>query len=237
MNIRSLQSFPKIEGLPRDEREIRRALHSGVIKGVVLCALGPEGTNIEEASRLWAVDMNLADRSQVILCNTPWEALNVAREIKDPGLLGIFWSCAVYFDEARLFFQNPDVLPFFFIQVMNLDEMQLACRPESAAQIVEGEIPPKWRITSHPSPQYLLGEELMTQVVCANSNAYAALMCRQGEVEACMTTERARVLSGLTKIHSFGSPPMVFFGGITESGIELMRQAHKAASEKSIYTI
>jgi hypothetical protein len=59
----------------------------------------------------------------------------------------------------------------------------------------------------------------------ADSNAEAAVRCAAGEAEACITTESARRLYGLVKLHSFGSPEMVFFGGICQRGAELVSQA------------
>jgi hypothetical protein len=62
-------------------------------------------------------------------------------------------------------------------------------------------------------------------VIPAKSNADAAIRCSHGEAEACITTETAQRLNGLATLYRFGSPPMVFFGGISSHRIDLLRRS------------
>jgi len=184
---------------------------------VVCCALGPKGNNIEQAATLWLKNLGITEKSEVVLRDTPELCLELARSIVEDGVVAVFWTCAVYVRENLLFFGNPDVYPFFFQQTMPLDEMQLATKPANELQVrVNNGFPPSWRIASHPSPAPLV--EGFGEIVLCNSNAAAARTCASGGTELCITTESARQAYGLVKVHSFGSPDMVFFGGITQPG-------------------
>jgi len=223
--VQGLESFLSFEGLPRDEEEIKTVLNLREIQEIRIFALGPEGTNISQACRQWADRMGVAFKTKVILCDTPEISLEKARQVAERGVLTIFWTCAVYAKEHEFFFTNPDVLPFFFTEIMDLDEMQFATRQEMVSQLNNGEVPRNWRIASHPSPAPLV-RNLKCKVVIVNSNAAAAKDCKEGAVEACITTEKARKIYNLVKVHSFGSPPMVFFGGITSKGAELLQHCY-----------
>jgi hypothetical protein len=223
----------KIEGLERFERipsklenlgeeEIKRILQSEKIKKVICFVLGPKGTNIGQAAEKWAKRMRVEAKTEFIWCKTPEEAVEKAKKVGD-GVLSIFWTCAVYFKEAELFFSNPDTIPFFFIERMSLDKIQLATRPELMSEIKNGKIPVNWKIASHPSPVPLV-RNLKNEIVFANSNSQAAELCSQGKVELCITTESARKIYGLETFFEFGSPPMIFFGGITKNGLELLKK-------------
>lgn len=212
--------------LPLQETDDNRTanLRSPVIWKVVCCCLGPEGTNIEQAARLWVKRLKLTHKAEIVLRDTPEESLALARSITEKGVLAVFWTCAVYKNEHRLFFANPDVYPFYFQQEMALDEMQLACKPVDALQInIDVGLPVSWRVASHPSPATLV--DGLAEVVLANSNAAAARDCASGKAELCITTESARKVYGLEKIHSFGSPSMIFFGGVTQHGQEQVESA------------
>jgi hypothetical protein len=206
-------------------------LHPGVIlcspaiERVVCCALGPVGNNIEQAAHLWLGRLGIADKGEVVLRDTPELCLELARTITDDGVVAVFWTCAVYAHENELFFRNPDVLPFYFQQKMRLDEMQLATRQDMKNLITDGCVPIGWRVASHPSPAPLV-RRLGCEVSLHNSNAAAAKACFEGRTELCITTEKARGIYGLVKIHSFGSPLMVFFGGITQHGLGQLQKAH-----------
>jgi len=219
-----LPVFPSVSNLPQDPDEIARILVSSAVREVRCFALGPAGTNIAQACERWLRRLGIEDKSTMTLCPTPEDSVVAARRETAPerGILGIFWTCAVFDREKEVFFKNPDVYPFFVQEIMLLDEMQLATRPELAA-VYDGAIPAHWRIASHPSPAPLL-EMLPSTVRLARSNADAAEICAAGETEACITTESARQIHGLVKIHSFGSPPMVFFGGITGGGARFFRE-------------
>lgn len=217
-----LPAFPSPNGLPKTPAQLRAALASSGVAAVACFALGPEGTNIAHAARRWIKKMRVGRKAEVLLCNTPEESIEAAEAVTQPGVLAVFWTCAVYYREHEVFFRNPETFPFFTQQVMPLDEMQLATRPELCDQADAGGMTAAWRILSHPSPAPLLAA-LPCSVTRANSNAEAAVRCRAGEVEACVTTETARALNGLVTLHSFGSPNMVFFGGITRHGAALLR--------------
>jgi len=198
-------------------REAGVALRSSSVKKVVCCALGPKGNNIEQAATKWLERVGIARKSEVVLRDTPEECLELARSITEDGVVAVFWTCAVYSRENEFFFGNPDVFPFFFQQEMALDEMQLACKPANELQVkVHHGFPKNWRIASHPSPAPLA--KGFGEIVLRNSNAAAARACANGETELCITTESARQIYELVKLHSFGSPLMVFFGGITQHG-------------------
>ncbi len=213
-----LPTFLSFSGLPKNDKEKKRVLQSPIIKEIYIYALGPEGTNIHQASKKWAERMGATKKTKIFLCDTPEESLKRAREVKKKGVLAVFWTCAVYVKEYQMFFKNPDVLLFFFEEVMLLDEMQLASREENL------ELSPDMKIASHPSPSPL-AKELVCEIILVNSNSAAAKLCKEGEVDVCITTEEARRINGLFNLHSFGSPPMVFFGGITKEGAEIIKEA------------
>jgi len=221
-----LECFLSTEGLPQSKEEIQAVLRSPQISQIKCFALGPCGTNIEQASRKWLKETGIDSKSTVELGETPEQCVEMARLVKDEGEISIFWTCAVYYNLFKLFFENPDTLPFFITFEMLLDEMQLATRKELISQVVDARIPEGWKIASHPSPaplvRYVNGRSLLQ----TTSNAQAALLCATGQVEACVTTQKAKEIHGLETIHIFGSPPMVFFGGITNWGAKLIKQVY-----------
>lgn len=217
-----LESFPATSGLPQSAEDMRATMQSEAIKKIYAYALGPAGTNISQAAGCWLERMQVADKAEIILCATPEASLAQARLVDSPDEIGLFGTCAVYFALHQLFFENPDALPFFAEEVMLLDEMQLAAKPEVAA-ILNGAVPANWKIASHPSPAPLV-RHLGCEVVRVNSNAQAADDCRSGKVQLCITTESARQSRGLVKLHSFGSPPMVFFYGLAGPSIAVVRR-------------
>lgn len=223
MDIFGLRRFASQQGLPRGDGELSRALRSSVVREVRCFVLGPEGTNISQANLWWLCRMNVEHKSSTTLCETPEDSLKQAREVVEEGVVPTFSTCAVYYRMAELFFQNPDAVPFLSAETMPLDEMRLATRARFANQIKDV-IPPGWQIASHPSPKHLLAE-LPNTIVAANSNAQAAIMCKNGKVEACITTASAAALHGLTTVHIFGSPIMIFFYGTTAHGANVLRQA------------
>jgi len=226
-----LTSFACRDRVPSTRDEQFAALSSSLVVEVRSYALGPQGTNIERVARRFNHRMNIAHKASIVLCETPEHAVVASRRTTQHGVLAIFWTCAVYFKENELFFRNPDTLPFLFQETFPLDEMQLACRPEITRTLEE--VPMwKWRVLTHRSPAPLLAP-LPCQVLFANSNAEAAVRCRAGEAEACITTETARELYGLVKLHTFGSPPMVFFGGVCQNGAVLLRQALASMSDRT----
>lgn len=218
-----LEAFPPVTGLPESEEEMRATMRSLDIERIQCYALGPAGTNISQAAERWAERMGVSGKTEIILCETPEASLEQARAVDTEGVIGLFGTCAVYYALNTLFFQNPAALPFFAEEVMFLDEMQLAAKADRAGE-VEGKVPSDWRVASHPSPAPLV-RNLGCHVELVNSNAQAADECAQGRVELCITTESARQSRGLVKLHSFGSPAMVFFYGIAGPSIAVVRNA------------
>jgi hypothetical protein len=221
-----LPVFPPAAGLPGATETTRRVLGSRVVRSVNSYALGPDGTNIIRAATQWHVEMSIAHKATVIPCSTVEESIMLTRANNSNGCLSIFWTCAVYFRENQVFFENPDLLPFTFWQILPLDEMQLACPPALAAEFESATVCAGWRILTHLSPAPLV-KSLGCEVIEARSNADAAVRCAAGEAEACVTTEAARLRYGLSKLHGFGSPDMFFFGGVAPHGLALLRQAHE----------
>jgi hypothetical protein len=217
-----LPVFPPACELPDTAWELRRVLASLIIRRVHSHVLGPAGTNIMQAAERWHERMHITEKAELVICETPEQAVLRARATTERDVLAIYWTCAVFVRENQVFFNNPDTLPFSFQQTMPLDEMQLATRPELAMQFMESVA--EWRILSHPSPAPLVSK-LRCLVIEVSSNAAAAKRCAAGEAEACITTETSRRLYGLVKLHSFGSPEMVFFGGICRRGALLLRRA------------
>ena len=227
----TLRSFAAITGLPRTHAEQRATLGSSMIREVRSFALGPLGTNMIQAAQRWQQRMGITGKASIIPCDTPEHSLALAVAERKDDILALFWSCAVYVHLNDLFFRNVDCLPFQFQQVMPLDELQLACRPELAEQAAEA-VPIGWRVSTHPSPAPLLAD-LPVEIILANSNAAAAEASACGRSEACITTETARLRYGLTKLFSFGCPEMVFFGGVTEKGAALLRSAFAGLARSS----
>lgn len=223
--IKGLKIFNDPDKLPQSPEEQRRALQSCAIRKITCFVLGPAGTNMQQACEQWIVEMGIGYKTEIVLCMTPEESIEKARLVVEEGHVATFWTCAVYNCLCNVFFQNPDTLTFFIEKVMMLDEMQLATRSEKVCEIQNDIMPEKWNIASHPSPAPLLND-IKCNVKLTTSNAKAAELCRSGEADACITTESARELNGLKTLHVFGSPKMVFFGGITAHGVKIISKAY-----------
>ena len=180
--------------------------------------------NIPQACQIWINRLGIGDKTEIRLGRIPEEYIATALTVR--GVVAIFWTCAVFAREHQVFFRNANTLPFFFEQVMALDEMQLVTKTAI------GSIESDWKIASHVSPAPLV-DSLVEQgctVVDASSNGTAAQMCANGEVELAIVTESARIKYGLIKVHSFGSPEMLFLGGITEEGVRILTQVYSSQS-------
>lgn len=223
--ITQLDFFLSLDGLPEGENRVLAVLQSPMISEVRSFALGPIGNNIQQASERWINRMGIRPKSKVILCDTPELCLQEARKVLDDNVVSVFWTCSVYYKLNIFFFTNPDILPFFFTEVMPLDEMQLALNPRLASEMPDF-ILSQLTIATHPSPAPLLKDQYH-KIIFAKSNAHAARLCKDGEVDACITTETARKIYNLVKVHSFGSPRMVFFGGITAHTAEILRTVYQ----------
>jgi len=236
MDLRELKQFTLETGLPRQDEEIKATLNSPRIGAIRSYVLGPAGTNISQANEKWMERMDIRHKTQTLFFDTPEDCLLRARAFTSApnkvGLftnacdIGIFWTCAVYYALHNIFFENPDVFPFFANEVMCLDEMQLATRKDLLSFIQGEHIPTSWVVATHPSPMPLVRGRFH-DIVSANSNAHAADLCAQGIVDVCVTTESARASRDLVKLFSFGSPEMIFFAGITSRGARLIEEAYR----------
>ncbi len=219
-----IKELPRFIEVPEiDQKKLIEVLKRNEIKEIRHFVLGPPGTNIDQASHRWAEETNLSEKSKYIYCKTPEKAIEEAKKIKDGKVLPIFWTCAVYFNLYKVFFENPDTVSFLIVYPMKLDKMQLCTRKEKLKEIKDG-IPFHWKIGVHPSPAPLL-KSLKSTILWTTSNSKAAEICKKGRVDACVTTEEARKKYGLVKIHEFGSPVMIFFGGTTKKGAKLLKKA------------
>lgn len=224
--ISKLPQFSRMPEQLRSDIAKQVALLSPKVKKVVHCVLGPKGTNISQAAQLFSKNYGIQYKSHLHYCETPEAAVLAARRLTKNGTVALYWTCAVYVRENNIFFGNTDALTFFVQQPMDLDHMQLACRPELAHLCTADDVPPSWKILSHPSPAPLFNA-LPNKVQHADSNAAAAARCARGEAEACMTTESARIEHGLVQVHSFGCPEMIFFGGISQEGVNQLLESQR----------
>jgi hypothetical protein len=219
-----LPHFQKFD-LERWTKEVKwRAVRALEVKKVISFALGPDGTNIAQAARQWSEKLGITQKTEIVLCDLPETAVQKALAIQEEGVLGVFWTCAVFKRLHEIFFRNAKTFPFFFKHTMLLDDMQLAGLSREASKLDE---PASMVIATHVSPAPLVAclVDVGARLVDAKSNAEAAQMCEEGKVTACITTGSAQVLYGLATLHEFGSPPMIFFGGITEQGFRLLEKA------------
>ena len=225
----TLPRFSEVSAMGWSSHAKKLALKSPTVRSVVSFALGPKGTNIEQAAQRWHDEMELDGKAKIVLCDLPETAVEMAISLRKRGTLGIFWTCAVFKREHQVFFNNPNTFPFFFQHEMRLDEMQLAVSSKKVRQAISRGRVKSVRIATHVSPAPLIEclREAGAVLVDASSNSEAARMCAAGDVAACVTTESGRKIHGLVKAHSFGSPEMVFFGGITPRGIRLLEETNK----------
>lgn len=243
----ALKMFLGREGLPQSEAEIIVALKSPRVVEVRNFVLGPRKiSNIPQACELWLERTGLKDKGTMEIGRIPDEYLVAAQAVNEAGVVPLYWTCAVFGREKDLFFGAGTNTQMFYVQqIMPLDHMQLAARPENLtnreiAELIVNEelLPPFWqKLASHKSPAPLLESLLEKNPHCkwieADSNGAAAEMCLKGECDACITTETARLDIGLERIHDFGCPDMVFFGGLTQHGAKVLRQAWAEIQENS----
>ncbi len=214
--MKKLPVFMETEGLPTGLEEREKLLTLPKIEKIICFVLAPMEANIPQACKFWIDRLGINYKTKIRFGQVPEDYIAEALRVRNA--VAVFWTCAVFAREHQVFFQNANTLPFFFEQVMPLDEMQLA------AKTAVNEIPSGWRIASHVSPAPLV-DRLVQQgckVVDATSNGTAAQMCAKGEVELAIVTESARASNELVKVHSFGSPEMLFLGGITKEGARIL---------------
>jgi len=197
--------------------EVENSLLKDEIKEIRFFILGPEGTNIEIASKQWANQLRIADKSKFYFYETPEICVEKAKLINDIDIFPIFVTCAVYYKLDSLFFSNPDCYTFIHHYYMKLDRMQLSSREKV------DKIPAEWIIASHPSPKGLVSD-LPNKLYETTSNSKAAQLCAEGKVDACITTETARKFYKLETLHVFGSGVMVFLFGTTKHGINILNK-------------
>jgi len=217
MSFKELTKFPDVFF---STNEVENALRRDDIKEIGFYILGPEGTNIEMASKKWANHLKIDSKSKFYYYETPEICANKAKLINHPNIFPIFVTCAVYYKLDTLFFLNPDCYTFIHHYYMKLDQMQLAAKRNT------DKIPAEWVIASHPSPKSLI-LHLSNKIYETTSNSKAAQLCAEGMVDACITTETARKLYNLKTLHIFGSAVMIFLFGTTEHGINIMNRIVK----------
>ncbi len=217
----TLPKFPPACELLRNEKCVMETMRSPGVTEINHYVLGPEGTNISQAALRWSEERGMGDKSNLRYCDSPEEAIEKASDEAVRNSVNLAWTCAVYYNEHRLFFNCVDHNLFFAQQRMLLDCMQLVSRQKIDISSVVS-------VATHPSPGALLDAYSNSfSFIHAKSNSHAAQLCRAGIVDAAITTETARRLNKLVKIHEFGSPEMVFFACLPKSSSnhlkELMR--------------
>lgn len=208
--------LPIFNNFEFNEETAISVLQSNLVEKISVFALGPEGTNIEQASRAWSEKLDVALKTEIHLEDTPYHALEHARTVTDSKEFPIIVTCAVYNRLNNLYFSNHDCCLFFHHLYMKLDNMQLAARENVTF------LPDNWAIATHPSPRPLLAG-LPNTIIETNSNSYSAKLCREGKVDCCITTESARSKYSLVNLHTFGSPMMLFLFGTTNHGTDIYK--------------
>ena len=155
--------------------------------------LGPSGTNCESAAHYYSKKKGVS--LDVVLFYTLEEAAEEVVGRDDCALL----ICIVYPDLHKLCFPYLGRLKFKDVFLFNTHNMVLASVYKD--QVVR-------RVASHPAPSPLAPSA--SDLVFANSNVEAAMMCRSGEVEACITTSVAAEHNDLHVVSDFGSVTMGF---------------------------
>ncbi len=159
-----------------------------------ILTLGPTGTNCEAAAHHY-LKLNGID-AEVELFSTLEEAAElVAGNDKGYALLG----CIVYPDLHNLCFPFLGKLKLQDVFLFDTFNMMLAsCEEHTEIH----------KVATHPAPQSLVPTEY--KKVFSNSNTHAALMCKNGEADACITTSKSVENEQLHVIKDFGAVPMGF---------------------------
>ncbi|WCM88112.1 hypothetical protein [Acidovorax sp. NCPPB 3576] len=158
----------------------------------VIHTLGPAGTNCEAAAHEW---FKRNGRKGAVHLHPTLEI--AAEELKDDPAIALL-GCVAYPDLHTLVFSNLSRFQMVDIFVMPTFNMILASRT--------GE--PPQTISTHPAPQRLAPPGAQLSLV--NSNAQAAVDCRHGKTEGCITTAKAAQSLGLKVVQDFGPVPMGF---------------------------
>jgi len=203
-----------------EQDDVVKYLNSPYIERIMLYALGPNGTNIQQAAHKWADSIGIKDKTDIVLCPSPDVEVELAMQETRPHIVPVFSLCAVYYDLCNIFFKYGSNYTFLSHLYMRLDGMQLASKKDSIE-----DISPNALVSTHNSPSVLL-ENNNYRLVYANSNSEAAKMCYEDAVEACITTESARRIYGLKQNISFGSPSMLFTFGTTQHGLKELKKCN-----------
>lgn len=173
------------ESIPHDRLGSIRRIHT----------LGPSGTNCERAAHHWLSHRATSTTSDVLLYPTLEDA---AEHIISPedAILG----CVVYPKLNDIVFDNIHRFMMGDIFLLNTHSMVLAKRPD--AEVIRS-------VATHPAPHPLIPKPTPT-ITYANSNIEAALICKSGETDACVTTLPAAYKLGLEPIRDFGPVVMGF---------------------------
>ena len=203
-----------MKNLRIDTAKVPDILRNNAFKEIRIFALGPEGTNISQAAYKWAEEEKILNKSKIILCDTPEQEIELSMQMKEKGVLPIFALCAVYYDLCKVFFRHLENYTFLHHYYMQLDHMQLASKKYNVDTLKKNAT-----VAAHVSPSILLeGTEYV--FIKANSNSAAAKKCALGEVDACITTQRACEIYNLKTINEYGAPNMLFTFGTTNYGAE-----------------
>jgi prephenate dehydratase len=158
-----------------------------------LYTLGPTGTNCEAAAYEWFFRQDR--QGKVFLNSTLEEAVEVMKQDSSGALLG----CVVYPELHTLVFSNLKRLKLVDCFVFPTHNMVFASK--------DGVLPQ--RVATHPAPQELV-PSWVAERQFVNSNVQAALNCRDGISDGCITTIVAAKAHQLHIIEDFGSIPMGF---------------------------
>ena len=159
--------------------------------------LGPSLTNCEKAAREWSIKNNFD--AQIVLFDTLEFALTSMIEKKQDNI--VLLSCIVYPDLHKIVFDNLDLIEFKDVFMSNTYSMVYAVNNE------RDEIK---TIATHPAPKLLVPNDQELEIILSTSNSKAALMCRNGEVDSCITTIIAAKENSLNIIKNFGEVTMGF---------------------------
>lgn len=201
------------------DAEIGMALRSSKVRIIKCLPLGPAGTNIDQANTHWLRMFGLTEKSVVRYAETPEAAIAEALRPSPDDEISLFWTCAVFYNEAEVFFTNVDINLFLSSIVIPLDNMMLCGRGAGAESRDLNAV----RIAVHPSPLHLL-RNTGCELVLTKSNGHAADLCAEGLADMCVTTETCARARNLVVHHVFGCPDMVFFVGISAADERKLRE-------------
>ncbi|MDC6379902.1 hypothetical protein BW687_006870 [Pseudomonas graminis] len=157
--------------------------------------LGPAGTNCEIAAARWLERHN--PQGTVVLHPTLEDGVKAIGKKSDHALL----ACIAYPELHTLMFENLTNLSLADCLITPTFDMVFATRPGLNSQDVK-------TVATHRAPQHLAPKNHLLHFV--DSNAAAALSCRDLEVEGCITTSAAAAQYGLMVLQNHGPIEMGF---------------------------